>query len=891
MKRVFSLLLVLCLLAGAVPQIGIVARAASYNASAALSYAAAHWDDGVGLCAQFASECIKRGGSSCYSASGSALYSQLCGSGEGTAYDIWLNSDMSVSMNNYFGKLAAGDVVFYHCSNPRESRPYVHTVICNGADSNGYMRVYAHNNARDGKSKYYYSRTCYDCGYPIDKAVAFHFNGNSGGDQPTEKPEITLNETGAQNVTDVSARIIAKMNNWWGSGRSKMSEMGNSLWASNGELYKTYSTSISASANGGWYAYLDYTQSLLLPQEKYTCQAYGVANGYKFYSDKFSFTTGHADLGSDFYAKISVSGSLYLTTDSNRNVSVQKNDNSKYQIWHFVRLSDGSYQIRAVYDESVVLDVQNAGSSTGTKVNVSPQWGSFNQNKAQEWFLGKQGNGYALRPKCAHKALDVTKGPGVGGKLQLYDSNNTAAQIFYITKTSKPAEEPKETTYRLVFDACGGSPTPAALSKTDTLSVKKFTIPNVVPKKNGYTFLGWSLMKSETYKKFYQPGDSIELGFEMTYLYARWEKEESITLSYSTGTFTAIPSQKKTFPAQSGFEELSYPNEATFTISSVRPSKEGYTFLGWSKSSSASSASYQPGGSITIRSDTILYAVWEKNETTYTLTFDTQGGSSIAPLTITDDQEVKAFVIPAESPEKEGYKFLGWNLYPEATGGYTWPGNTIRINGNTTLYAIWVKTNGTGETPEEPDQEKPDGDITINIYIINFGDVSPDAYYAEAVGWAVQNAITSGTSDKTFSPNASCTRAQAVTFLWRAAGSPEPASTENPFTDVNADDYYYKAVLWAVENGVTSGTSATTFSPNAKCTRAQIVTFLWRAAGSPQVGSTASFGDVSTDAYYSDAVEWAVDGGVTSGTSATTFSPNASCARGQIVTFLYRYAG
>ena len=170
-----------------------------------------------------------------------------------------------------------------------------------------------------------------------------------------------------------------------------------------------------------------------------------------------------------------------------------------------------------------------------------------------------------------------------------------------------------------------------------------------------------------------------------------------------------------------------------------------------------------------------------------------------------------------------------------------------------------------------------------------FTDVPASAYYYDAVLWAVENGVTEGTSATTFSPDMSCTRAQMVTFLWRAAGSPEPVTTTNPFTDVNSGVYYYNAVLWAVEQGITSGTSATTFAPDATCTRAQTVTFLYRAAGSPAV-SGGSFSDVSADAYYADAVAWAVSEGVTVGTSDTTFSPDMNCTRAQIVTFMYRAA-
>ena len=171
-----------------------------------------------------------------------------------------------------------------------------------------------------------------------------------------------------------------------------------------------------------------------------------------------------------------------------------------------------------------------------------------------------------------------------------------------------------------------------------------------------------------------------------------------------------------------------------------------------------------------------------------------------------------------------------------------------------------------------------------------FTDVPADAYYAAAVAWAVENGITSGTGDgTTFSPDISCTRAQMMTFLWRAAGSPAPKTTANPFTDVQADAYYYDAVLWAVENGITTGTGDTTFSPDATVTRAQTVTFMYRTAGSPAVVGS-SFSDVAEDAYYADAVAWAVEEGITAGTGSNTFSPDAACTRAQIVTFLYRDA-
>ena len=172
------------------------------------------------------------------------------------------------------------------------------------------------------------------------------------------------------------------------------------------------------------------------------------------------------------------------------------------------------------------------------------------------------------------------------------------------------------------------------------------------------------------------------------------------------------------------------------------------------------------------------------------------------------------------------------------------------------------------------------------VEVSPFADVATDAYYYDAVKWAVNKGVTNGVSETLFGPDQACTRAQIVTFLWRAAGSPEPKSGSS-FTDVAADAYYAKAVAWAVENGITKGTSETTFHPDETCTRAQGVTFLYRALGK-LAAAQAGFTDVAADSYYADAVNWAAENGVTKGISETLFGPDGSCTRAQIVTFLYR---
>ena len=170
-----------------------------------------------------------------------------------------------------------------------------------------------------------------------------------------------------------------------------------------------------------------------------------------------------------------------------------------------------------------------------------------------------------------------------------------------------------------------------------------------------------------------------------------------------------------------------------------------------------------------------------------------------------------------------------------------------------------------------------------------FNDVPECSFYYKSVLWAVENGITSGTSRTTFSPVDSCLRAHVVTFLWRAAGSPAPKSVNNPFVDVKPSAFYYDAVLWAVEKGITSGTDATHFNPNGVCNRVQVVSFLHRAFGAPIMNGVSNpFTDVPSDAWYTTAVLWAVENGITNGVDATHFGPTTACNRAQVVTFLYR---
>lgn len=284
----------------------------------------------------------------------------------------------------------------------------------------------------------------------------------------------------------------------------------------------------------------------------------------------------------------------------------------------------------------------------------------------------------------------------------------------------------------------------------------------------------------------------------------------------------------------------------------------------------------------------ISYAVGSDVVSNYALTAND-------PYTVRgSDTEVTIRLVPGSgyTVSNSSYYMIGNDTHRSFTAGTDGTATaTVTMRADVTVWAAFDYVGGgSGGSGSGGSGSGSTGSGTTEEPTVSFTDIPTDAYYADAVAWAVKLGITEGTTDTTFSPEEACSRAQMVTFLWRAAGKPNPDITENPFTDVDVNDYYGKAVLWAVEMGITTGTSDTTFSPDAECTRAQAVTFLYRYEKEPNA-SASDFSDVPADAYYEAAVNWAAATEVTNGTTNTTFSPEETCTRGQVVTFLYRDMG
>lgn len=311
------------------------------------------------------------------------------------------------------------------------------------------------------------------------------------------------------------------------------------------------------------------------------------------------------------------------------------------------------------------------------------------------------------------------------------------------------------------------------------------------------------------------------------------------------------------------------------TVNIYAGTKSGYTFNGWTSDDVTVLSASSKNASFVMRDkDVTVKANWVYNGggssgggyTYYTIKATAGVNGSISPtgnVSVREGRDQTFTITP-----NKGYavaKVLIDSKNVGAVKSYTFE----NVKKNHTIEVVFMKASGNPQT---------------GVFV----DVPEGSYYEEAVNWAVEKGITTGTDATHFSPDGICTRAQAVTFLWRAAGSPAAKSAVMPFTDVKAGSYYYDAVLWAVENGITKGTSETMFSPDATCSRAQIVTFLWRSQKSPAAGTANPFTDVKASAYYADAVLWAVKEDVTKGTTNTTFSPDANCTRAQIVTFIWR---
>ena len=529
-----------------------------------------------------------------------------------------------------------------------------------------------------------------------------------------------------------------------------------------------------------------------------------------------------------------------FTAPTNQEFKAWEISGTEYKVGDTYTVS-GDTEIKALWENSVItpttytVTVSNDGNGTGTATPSTAAAGT------EITLTATPNKGYHF------KEWEVISG-GVTIKDNKFTMPNDNVEVRAIFEKDAPTE------YTITVTSGGNGTASASHAKAVVgTEIRLTATPN-----KGYHFKEWEVISGGvTIKdnKFIMPNDNVEVKaiFEKD---APAPTEYTITYDLAGGTAEGNPD--------------TYTIETrTFTL--TNPTKSGYTFTGWS----GTGLTGENNLTVTIEKgstgDRSYTAHWRYNGSGhsysyYTIKATAGAGGSISPsgnVSVREGRDQTFTITPDKGYAVANVKIDGKSI--GAVKSYTFE-NVSRTH---TIEVIFMKANGNPQT---------------GVFV----DVATGSYYEDAVDWAVENGITKGTDDTHFSPDGICTRAQAVTFLWRTAGSPKPEIRTMPFTDVPVGSYYYDAVLWAVENGITKGTSDTTFSPNMTCTRAQIVAFLWRSEKSPAAGTANPFADVKSTAYYAGAVLWAVREDITKGTTNTTFSPDADCTRAQIVTFLWR---
>ena len=606
--------------------------------------------------------------------------------------------------------------------------------------------------------------------------------------------------------------------------------------------------------------------------------------------------------------------------------------NTKGNFCFIFRWSDSNYVFN--YTPSVVLD-KNMAPDTNIGISVSP----LEDNKVpytlsvacdtdNSRFFYSDMAGYAVIYDEKSKTLQLQKGTALTGTLEingaakfgqelaatLTGTNNTGTLTYKWYRSGENAPIATDTDkYTLTADDIGRTITAMVKSSKELGSITAVT--KVVEKADGpaapaaFT-LGFALNEDQkTFTATIPEVENAEYSFDGKQYsavntktdcapnteytgYVRIPETDTQKASAVTSSTQTAPKLTVAAPVFKPDGTTSFRGTQTVEISCATPGASiYYTTDGTTPTSTGTIYS----GAISLTSTTTIKAIAVKADmndsavaaATFTRRSSSGGGGSVSiPDTKipTGIYEHGTVTVSPESASKGDTVTI--TVAPDK--GYTLESLTVLDKDGKAL-ALTDKGGGRYTFT------MPAGKITVKAVFMDdntmlnfFTDVHAEDYYYDAVLWAAQEGVTGGTSDTLFAPNAGCTRAQAVTFLWRAAGSPEPKSADLPFTDVPADAYYAKAVAWAVENNVAKGVSETAFAPNASCTRAQIVTFLWRAQQSPASGGENPFADVPAAAYYYNAVLWAVESDVAKGVSETAFAPDDNCTRAQIVTLIYR---
>lgn len=581
MKKIIGFLLTLSVSIGILLFSADSVIAASYNSSAALNYAAAHWNDNVGLCAEFVSNCLSAGGCSAWSRSSSALRNQLINSGLGTEYELTLNSDKSITASNYSGKLTAGDVIFYYCPGAKcSARPYVHTVLCNGADANGYVKVYAHNKANSGSQKYYYSKTCPNCGTGIYKAYVYHFKTNeTPANIGTNVYGTIINTACWKPITYNPADGLVRLNQ--GNG------MANQAWKffrqSDGSyvIKSAVDQKVLEIFNGDT---ADGTPLVVRntdwggAYQRWYLYPYGNNGGYIIKSKHYPEKNLVLDL---------CGGS---TVDNNI-IQIHERNNTNAQIFSVYTASDS------------VIASPNLTVSAGTAVtNTFFNWNNVSGKDRYDlkiWKVKIEGDSY-------HTEWGTYSGYGKVLPAGNYVAYVDAVNAFDCLRSNVVQFTVKNPIFKVSFNSNGGSCSTSGKNVTYTATYGDLPVPT----RTGYTFKGWYTSASGTAK--ITSDSKVTITSNQT-LYAQWVPNTYTVVYNPNGGIGPTANSSHTFDAAKSL------NINHFT-------KEGYSFKGWSTNKDAELPEYadqQSVKNLASQNNAVvnMYAVWSPNSSSaYTKT-------------------------------------------------------------------------------------------------------------------------------------------------------------------------------------------------------------------------------------------------------------------------------
>lgn len=975
MKKMISLILCLCLFVTCLPL--SASAATSYNASKALNYAKAHWNDGKELCAGFVSNCIKAGGLSSWNRECTNLYNQLNNEvvkGSKIASIQYLTpSGNYIKTADNKGKVSKGDILFWLCQGcPTDSvgGPYQHTALVSDV-SGTYVNVYQHNGAQNNTPAYV--GNCYECGRRYSHMVVIRFGSSflpTNLQAKFNKSSYALGDT--VTITPTAAGATLYNVTIWDGGAYNKGSCVFEKWNFTGSVsYKpqktgTYCIRMDAKNDAGR---ISIEKTFTVSEAKTPCSItfpvsslaldIGASKTITFDFKGTGVSSMWFDLANTNYVSASWGSINHQTGKASLTITAR----IPGYVPITVALVDSQKNVlcRAVLPVTV--------NHVPCSISVPSFVSQLNIGESRTLSIGYTGTAArTLHHKSSSGAVEVSlvniTGNGLGGAINLkligksagtstvtlsfHDENDKEIYSRSFSVTVNPLRvssvslsksslsltvgqselltasvSPSNATNRAVIwssnnssvaSVSGGVVTarnPGTAAVTATVDGKSTSCQVTV---KGIEVSHVTIDRASAELRI---GDTIQLNASVypsnaTDRSVSWSSNNSaIAAVSSTGLVTAKSEGLVRVWARAGGKEeycsiLVVPREVEgLTLSaselelslgethmleaSVYPEDAGNSTITWS--SSAPEIVRVENGWLTALKPgkAVITAAAGNFSKTCTVTVSE---AEVESLRIS---ESFLEIAPGET------KSLSVEILPESSANRS-------ISWSSSDREIAVVENGqiTGVSPGFVKITATCGRLETACYVRVLGeddglldpteenefiDVPNGAYFSAAVDWAVEKGITAGTDRSHFSPNQVCTRAQAVTFLWRAAGSPKPLYTETRFTDISEKEYYYDAVIWAAERGITGGVSKNRFAPNDKCTRAQIVCFMHRMVGMPEVSSVSPFQDVPYSMYYADSVAWAVENGITAGTSATTFSPHNDCSRGQIVTFLYRFLG